>query len=257
MTIILENVSTETLLEWMDEKIDVDEDEYFKWKQREQDKAKQRDLQRTRLMLEGKIAEPRKYVRGSDFRSYLSCARILYWNIHNPKLRKVYLNKSTFGAIKKHELIQERLEERGWYGEFEPTLYLPKYDLQGVGHVDVLSPSEKFFIEIKHNQPSNADELQCAWYQYSLEGTPTIVILYRTRVVIIPDHTRFIQKYIPRVCGVIKHREVLPPLHPSFPKCKGTCDYAERCGRQRRVTMHSGTPKEWIDYFKAIGAWRE
>lgn len=256
MTIILENVTTDTLLDWMAEHIEVDEDEYFKWKQREQERVKERDRKKTLLALEGKIAEPRDYVRGSDFRSYLKCARILYWNVHNPKLRKVYLNKSTFGAVKKHQLIQERLEEKGWYGEFEPTRYLPEYHLNGIGHVDILSPSGTFFIEIKHNRPSEADELQCAWYQYSLEGTPTIVILYRTRVVIVPDHTRFIQKYIPRVCGVIKNN-ILPPKHPNFPKCVGTCDYAERCGRARRVPMHNGTPVEWINYFKKIGAWRE
>ena len=251
MTIILENVTTDTLLQWMAEKIEIDEDEYQEWK------AKQIAKQKTPLqqLMEG--VEPRTYVRGSDFRSYLSCARIHYWNVHKPVLRKVYLNKGTYGAIMKHELIQERLEERGWQGEFAPKMRLPQYDLDGVGHIDVLSPSQTFFIEIKHNAPSEADELQCAWYQYSHPNHPTIVILYRTRVVIIPDHSRFIQKYIPRVCGIIKHPEVLPPLHPRFPKCKGTCDYADRCGRNKRVPMHNGTPPEWIEFFKKIGSWHE
>jgi len=249
LTIILENVTTDTLLEWMAEKIEVDEDDYQEWK------AKQIARQKTPLqqLMEGK--KPRDYVRGSDFRSYLSCARILYWNVHKPVLQRRYINKGIYGAIMKHELIQERLEEKGWYGEFEPTRDLPEYGLRGIGHVDVLSPSGTFFVEIKHNKPSEADELQCAWYQYSLPGRPTIVILYRTRVVIIPNHTRFIEKYIPRVCGVIKHPEVLPPKHPNFPKCRGTCDYADRCGRAKRVVMHNGTPPDWIEYFKAIDAW--
>ncbi len=252
MTIILENVTTDTLLQWMAEKVEVDEDEYQDWR------AKQVAKQKTPLdiLMEGGV-KPRTYVRGSDFRSYLSCARILYWNVHAPVLRRVYLNKSTFGAIKKHELIQERLEVLGWQGEFEPKTRLPKYDLDGVGHIDVLSPSQTFFIEIKHNRPSEADELQCAWYQYSHPNNPTIVILYRTRVVIIPDHSKFIHKYIPRVCGVIKNKDIVPPKHPNFPKCRGTCDYADRCDRKKRVVMHNGTPPEWIEYFKKIGAWRE
>lgn len=251
MTIILENVTTDTLLQWMAEPVDVDEDEYQDWKAKELSKIKSPLQQLT----DG--VKPRTYVRGSDFRSYLSCARILYWNVHKPRIqRNRYINKGIFGAIKKHELIQERLEEKGWYGEFEPTMDLPEYGLSGIGHVDVLSPSGTFFVEIKHNKPSEADELQCAWYQYSLPGRPTIVILYRNRVVIIPNHTRFIQKYIPRVCGVIKHPEILPPKHPNFPKCRGTCDYADRCGRKKRVPMHNGTPDEWINYFKAIGAWK-
>ena len=249
MTIILENVTTDTLLEWMAEPVEVDEDEYQEWK------AKQIAKQKTPLQQLMDGIKPRTYVRGSDFRSYLSCTRILYWNVHKPVLRKVYLNKGTFQAIRKHELIQERLEERGWFGEYEPIRYLPKYNLKGIGHVDVLSPNKNFFLEIKHNQPSDADELQCAWYQYSLDGLPAIVILYRTRIVIIPNHTKFIEKYIPRVCGVIQHKEVLPPKHPNFPKCKGTCDYADRCDRAKRVTMHNGTPTEWINYFKSIDAW--
>ena len=251
MAIILENITTATLLSWMAEKIEVDEDEYQKWR------AAQVAKQKTPLdqLMEG--VKPRDYVRGSDFRSYLSCARIHYWNVHNPVLRKTYLNKSTYGAILKHELIQERLEERGWQGEFAPKMRLPQYDLDGIGHMDALSPSQTFFLEIKHNRPSEADELQCAWYQYSHPMKPTIVILYRTRVVIIPNHSKFIQKYIPRVCGVIKHPEVVPPLHPNFPRCKGTCDYADRCGRNKRVQMHQGTPVEWIEYFKQIGAWNE
>lgn len=250
MSIILENVTTTTLLSWMAEKVDVDEDEYQEWR------AKQVAKQKTPLqqLLEG--VKPRDHVRGSDFRSYLNCARIHYWNVHKPVLRKIYLNKGTFGAIKKHELIQERLEDLGWFGEFEPTKYLYDYDLNGTGHVDVLSPSGTFFLEIKHNKPSPADELQAAWYQYLLPGFPMIVILYRTRVTIIPSLSKFLQKYIPRVCGVIKHPEILPPKHPNFPLCRGTCDYANRCERNKRVTMHQGTPPEWIEFFKAIGAWR-
>lgn len=250
MSIILENVTVDALLEWMAEKITIDEGEYQKWKAEKIRKGK-RPL---KALLEKPKA--RSWVSGSDFRSYLNCARILYWNVHDPVLRKVYINRGTFQAIKKHDLIQERLEERGWYGEFEPKRYLPSYGIQGLGHVDCLSPGGTFFLEIKHNRPVNADELQAAWYQYILDGTPTIVMLYRDRVNVIPDHTRYILKYIPRVLGTITH-DVLPPLHPNFPLCRGTCDYASRCGRAKRVQMHQGTPDEWREYFKAIGAWRE
>lgn len=250
MAIILENVTVDTLLEWMSEPVDIDEDEYQKWKATKQKQHK------TPLKNLLKEKGPRDYVSGSDFRNYLSCARILFWETHAPLQRKVYINKSTFRAIKKHELIQERLESKGWYGEFEPKRYLSDYKIQGLGHVDCLSPSGTFFIEIKHNQPADSDELQAAWYQYILEDIPTIVMLYRMRVNIIPNHSAYINKYIPRVVGTIQHN-ILPPLHPSFPKCRGTCDYAARCGRERRVAMHQGTPPEWINYFKAIGAWRE
>ena len=249
LAIILENVTVDDLLKWMAEPVDVNEDEYQKWKT---EKAKQ-----GKPSLKALLDKPKRtYVSGSDFRNYLSCARILYWNIHNPVQRKVYLNKGTFQAIKKHELIEERLESRGWYGEFEPKKHLPEYGLDGLGHVDCLSPSATFFLEIKHNMPFQADELQAAWYQYILEDIPKIVLVYRDQVKIIVDHSKYILKYIPRVCGTIVNN-VLPPLHPSYPRCKGTCDYATRCGRPRRVTMHQGTPKEWIEYFKAIGAWRE
>jgi len=250
LSIILENITADSLLEWMAEPVEVDNDEYQEWKVKKKEEGK--------IQLKDLLKEPKKrdYVRGSDFRSYLSCARILFWNIHDPVIRQVYINKSTFIAIRKHEIIQERLEEKGWFGEFAPTRYLPKYNMKGRGHVDCLSPSKTFFLEIKHNRPVLADELQAAWYQYILDGEPKIVMLYRTRVTIIPNLSAYLHKYLPRVIGTIQHN-VLPPLHPNFPKCRGTCDYASRCGRKRRIQMHSGTPEEWRNYFKQIGAWRE
>lgn len=235
----------------MREPVDIDEKEYREWRTEREEAEKKNPFEN--------IFEPSKardYVRGSDFRSYLNCARILYWNVHNPLPRRVYLNKSTFGAIRKHEIIQERLEDRGWHGEFEPKRRLPRYDIMGVGHMDALSPTEQFFIELKHNKPVKADELQGAWYQHIHPMDPMPVMVYRNRVNILYDMSSFVNKYIPRVVGVIQHPEILPPKHPSFPKCRGTCDYAPRCGRPRRVRMHDGTPPEWVEFFKAIGAWR-
>jgi len=247
--ITLENVTVDELLSWMNEKVEVDHEEYLEWKAKRLEESKL-DL---KAILEG--TPKRTYIRGSDFRSYLSCARILYYDTHHPKRRQVYINKGIYGAIKKHELIQSRLKKRGWTAEYAPKRYLNKYELDGVGHLDCVSPSMTFFMEMKHNKPSPADELQTAWYQYICDGTPPIALLYRTRLTIIPDLTTFILKYIPRVVGTIIH-DVVPPLHPKFPLCKGTCDYASRCGRPNRVQMHQGTPVEWIEYFKKIEAWR-
>lgn len=255
MTFLLENVTVDELLSWMKEPVDFEEGEYQEWKaERIAREAPKRNPFEN--LLERPQRKPRTYVSGSDFRSYLSCARILFWNVHDPLPRRVYHNKGTFEAIVRHEVIQERLEARGWHGEYEPRRWLPFYEIQGLGHMDALSPSETYFLEIKHNRPVAADELQASWYQYIHIKSPEIVLLYRDQVKVLPDLGSFVAKYLPRVIGVVQHPEALPPRHPNFPLCRGTCDYGPRCGRDRKVRMHQGTPPEWIEFFKKIGAWR-
>lgn len=235
----IEGVTVEELIDWMAEPVEVTEGEYQDYRSRRLEepltKAKRR----------------REYISGSDFRKYWTCVRRLYWDTHDPIIKRGTINKGYLIAEKKHELIQERLEDRGWKSEFEPKIWMPSYEIEGLGHVDALSPSGGLFLEIKHNPPTIADELQCGWYQYLLPNMPIIVLVYRERVNIIPDHSRLMKKYIPRVAGTVIY-DHLPPLHPNFPKCRGYCDYAPRCGRTKRHKMREPAPAEWVDWLNKI-----
>lgn len=239
--ITLENVTTDELLSWMHEEIPIYEDQYLSWKKRELNKPL-------------KKIEPKSTISGSDFKAYWTCPRILYGNVHHPVVRTVAINRGYFYAILKHELIQSRLEERGWTSEVFLENPLEDYPLLGTGHVDCLSPSEQFFLEIKHNPPTLADELQAGWYQFLHHKHPTICLLYRERFDIIPDHSRLIRKYLPRVAGTILN-DLMPPLRPGFPYCLGTCDYAPIfCGRAKTIRMKDEVPPEWNEWLTRIGA---
>lgn len=246
MTIMIENVSVEELIEWMQEPVEVDEDEYQKWRIEQLRPKPQRAKRRN------------TWVSGADFKDYWTCVRILYWKSHDPAIKRSTANKSYLKAILKHELIQERLEERGWTAEDDPQMILYPWEIKGLGHVDCVSPKRQYFLEMKHNRPSPGDELQSGYYQHIQPTKPTIVLLYGGygnphRAMIIPDLSRMMETYIPRVVGTVIY-DVLPPLHPKFPKCKSYCDYAERCGRAKRVRINPPTSNEWKEYFEAIGA---
>lgn len=231
---IVDGVNLDDLIRMMNTPVAIDEGSYLEWKNK-----KLRE------------AHPRRkvYIRGSDFTSYWKCARRLSYDVHSPLPSKSYANKGTYKCIVRHQQIEAFLEKRGWLCEelIKKELFLFGRYVPGLGHYDAFSPS-RIILDIKHGRHSFGNVLQTGFYQVLKKPTKTrILLLYRDGIEYYTDLSRIIEKYLPRVYACVA-TDVLPPLHPDFPRCYRACEYFKRDGRKRVPPKQD--KQEWVEWFR-------
>lgn len=217
-------------------------------------KMNEADYQKWRKTQKQRIPYPRTdkpYLRGSDFKEYWTCWWRLWFRVHDPLPQKSRVNKGIYEAIKRHEQIENHLEQYGWKSEVyvDTQTRLINFHLPFKGHIDSLSPNG-LILDIKHNQPSQGDLMQLGSYSLHLGWQP-VVVVYRTGFTFQETLARLMHKYLPRVLGCIL-LDKIPPLHLNYPNCYYNCEYYKRCKRTRKPPKKPPIPQDVTDWLQAV-----
>lgn len=231
---IVDGVSIEDLVQTMNQRIRINESDYQAWQ-----------VENVREHI-----RPRDWIRGSDFYRYWQCARMLFFDVHDPLLGKPYLPRGAYLSIVRHKIVEDYLAKHGWECELPVRNWFNIQGrwIKGVGRIDGLSPS-KIVLEIKMGKPSKGHLLQTGYYQLHVPQSPGAILLYSNGSEYHKNLRPLAKHHLLGVTGCILS-PFTPPCHPNFPHCLRQCIYVNRCGHET-APIQTGT-SGWSVWYSQI-----